>query len=65
MAPTIVVVAEYLAALHHTRALLMPFGFHVITSSTSQAGYTLARLYRPSVLVMQASGARILGIKAC
>ena len=59
MAPTVVVVAEYLAVLHHVRATLAPVGFQVITSSDLQAGYALARLYRPSVLVMQASSSRI------
>jgi len=59
MARTVVVVAEYLAVLHHVRATLAQVGFQVITSSDLQAGYALARFYRPSVLVMQASGARI------
>jgi hypothetical protein len=59
MARTVVVVAEYLAVVHHVRATLAPFGFRVITSCDLHASYVLARLYRPSVLVMQASGPNV------
>jgi hypothetical protein len=59
MAPTVVVVAEYLAVLHHVRATLTPVGYHVVTSSDLQSGFALARIYRPSVFVMQASDSRI------
>lgn len=53
MAGTVVVVAEYLAVMHHARDALTRAGYRVVTSTNLTAGYGLARLYHPVALVLQ------------
>lgn len=55
MAGTVVVVAEYLAVMHHAREALAGAGYRVVTSTNLTAGYGLARLYHPVALVLQPS----------